>query len=74
MQTVTKKSKGTITVKIRHRSTSGVIYRPGDILEYYSIIEKLEGCGCSGTTMTTVKYYNIKGGLIPVSKATINEN
>jgi len=74
MQTVTKKPKGSITIKSRHRTTNGMIYRPGDTVEYFSIIEKLEGCGCPGTAMVTNKYYNVNGGLIPTLKATINED
>ena len=73
MGTVTKTSLGTITIHERHRTTNGVIYRKGDITDYFSIIEREEGCGCPSQTFTTNKYYQILGGLIPTKKASINE-
>ena len=74
MSTVTKKPKGTITIRERHRTTSGNIYRPNEVIEYYLIVNRKEGCGCPGTTMVNNTYYQIKGGLIPTSKAILNES
>ena len=72
MGTVTKKPKGKIKIKERHR-TNSIVYRQGDVTDYYSIVERSEGCGCPGTKMEIVKYYQVTGGLIPINKAEIYE-
>ena len=65
----TKKPKGTILINIRHRS-NGKIFRPGEKLEYYSIIEADGTCGCKDAK-SLYKYYEVKDGVIPIRKAQI---
>lgn len=70
MKNITKKPAGKIEVIERHRTYKGVVYRPGEQYEYYTIINKSEACGCS-QVVTFTKFYELKTGLIPTNKAKL---
>ena len=71
MQTITKKPRGKILILERHRTPKGYVFRPNDQVDYYSIIEIKESCGCAAKTITLYKYYETPYGTIPTRKAKL---
>jgi len=68
---VIKKARGKIKVLSRHRTPRGIIFLPGEIHEYYNIIERRE-CNCNGKRGKLIyKLYKTNKGLIPTTKATL---
>ena len=69
--TVIKKPRGKIKVITRHRTPKGVIFLPGEIHDYYNIIERRE-CNCNGKKGKLIyKLYKTNKGLIPTAKTII---
>jgi len=68
MKTTIKKPLGQVKLLVRHRTSRGKIFKAGDIVDYYSIIERKD-CDCGGKKRILYKVYQIKGGTIPTTKA-----
>ena len=70
MKTVDKKVRGKVEVLERHRTLKGYVFRAGQVVEYYTIVDIKEDCGC-GRPATFYKFYQTKFGLLPTSKGKI---